>query len=317
MTADDGRLVEPITLHSQLLIGSRILAPHLVQQLGDILRDPDYALHQDGDTNNFLYWVGGNRHRVDCLLIESDDSLQILLDQLRSRDILLPVVILLPALAEAPAAIDDAAEAPLVLPGCSAEIRYHNAIACLASDRLSLLEQYIHQAIDEFLHLPHSPTPFDSPDIAPASPLPSVEDTRHFLLSLQQQRLTEKLRERLGYLGVYYKRNPQNFLRNLSPEERAEVINTLKNDYRVIILTYFSQDAELNQRIDDFVNVAFFADTSVSQIVEIHMDLMDDFSKQLKLEGRSEEILLDYRLTLIDVMAHLCEMYRRSIPREL
>jgi circadian clock protein KaiA len=46
------------------------------------------------------------------------------------------------------------------------------------------------------------------------------------------------------------------------------------------------------------------------------MELMEEFSKQLKLEGRSEEILLDYRLTLIDVIAHLGEMYRRSIPRE-
>ena len=46
------------------------------------------------------------------------------------------------------------------------------------------------------------------------------------------------------------------------------------------------------------------------------MQLMDGFAKQLKLEGRSEEILLDYRLTLIDVIAHLCEMYRRSIPRQ-
>jgi len=44
--------------------------------------------------------------------------------------------------------------------------------------------------------------------------------------------------------------------------------------------------------------------------------LFDEFAKQLKLEGRSEEILLDYRLTLIDVIAHLCEMYRRSIPRD-
>ena len=45
------------------------------------------------------------------------------------------------------------------------------------------------------------------------------------------------------------------------------------------------------------------------------MELMDAFSKKLKLEGRNEDILLDYRLTLIDVMAHLCEMYRRSIPK--
>jgi len=44
------------------------------------------------------------------------------------------------------------------------------------------------------------------------------------------------------------------------------------------------------------------------------MDLMDQFSQQLKLEGRSDEICLDYRLTLIDIIAHLCEMYRRSVP---
>jgi circadian clock protein KaiA len=58
------------------------------------------------------------------------------------------------------------------------------------------------------------------------------------------------------------------------------------------------------------------ADISVAHIVEIHMQLMDSFAKQLKLEGRSEEVLLDYRLTLIDIIAHLCEMYRRSIPRQ-
>jgi circadian clock protein KaiA len=44
-------------------------------------------------------------------------------------------------------------------------------------------------------------------------------------------------------------------------------------------LGYFSEDSSLNQNIDDFVNQAFMADISVSHIVEIHMDLMDDFSK--------------------------------------
>ena len=43
---------------------------------------------------------------------------------------------------------------------------------------------------------------------------------------------------------------------------------------------------------------------------------MDEFAHQLKIEGRSEDILLDYRLALIDIIAHLCEMYRRSIPSE-
>jgi circadian clock protein KaiA len=132
----------------------------------------------------------------------------------------------------------------------------------------------------------------------------------------QQRRLAEKLRERLGYLGVYYKRNPQLFLRHLSSSERQKLLENLKSEYRQIVLKYFSQENTLNQKIDNFVDKAFFADISVSRIVEIHMELMEEFSKQLKIEGRSEDILLDYRLTLIDVIAHLGEMYRRSIPRE-
>ena len=132
----------------------------------------------------------------------------------------------------------------------------------------------------------------------------------------QQRRLSEKLKERLGYLGVYYKRNPQFFLRHLPQNERQKFLENLKSDYRQIVLMYFSQEKNLNQKIDSFVDTAFFADVSVSSIVEIHMELMEEFSKQLKLEGRSEEVLLDYRLTLIDVIAHLGEMYRRSIPRE-
>jgi circadian clock protein KaiA len=133
---------------------------------------------------------------------------------------------------------------------------------------------------------------------------------------LQQRRLADKLKERLGYLGIYYKRSPKNFLRALPPDEQAELLHQLRQEYRSIVLGYFSNEYDLNQQIDNFVNAAFFADIPVSYIVETHMELMDEFAKQLKLEGRSEEILLDYRLTLIDTISHLCEMYRRSIPRE-
>ncbi|GBO54999.1 circadian clock protein KaiA [Pseudanabaena sp. lw0831] len=135
-------------------------------------------------------------------------------------------------------------------------------------------------------------------------------------LSVQQQRLAQKLNERLGYLGVYYKRDSRLFLRNLSPEDRKEYSDRLKNIYRSIILEYFlEKNDDLNQKIDEFVNLSFFADISVSQVLEIHMELMDEFAKQLRLEGRNDEILLDYRITLIDMIAHLCELYRRSIPR--
>jgi circadian clock protein KaiA len=99
--------------------------------------------------------------------------------------------------------------------------------------------------------------------------------------------------------------------------DRQEFLAELRVDYRDIVLNYFHQGNQTNQKIDALVAKAFFADLSVSQVLEIHMELMDTFAKQLKLEGRSEEILLDYRLTLIDVIAHLSEMYRRSLPREV
>ncbi|NMF83670.1 MAG: circadian clock protein KaiA [Leptolyngbya sp. LCM1.Bin17] len=186
---------------------------------------------------------------------------------------------------------------------------YHKAIVGISAHRPKQLEAAIRQAIQAFLELPA-----DSGVIP--TPSPVIEWPSPFPLRAQQERLTEKLKARLGYLGVYYKRHPDNFLRHMSQDDRHSFLKQLKANYRQIILSYFANDPKLNQAIDDFVNQAFMVDISVSQIVEMHMELMDEFSKQLKLEGRSEEILLDYRLTLIDVIAHLCEMYRRSIPRE-
>ncbi|NER83073.1 MAG: circadian clock protein KaiA [Leptolyngbya sp. SIO1D8] len=267
----------------------------------------NYRVHVGKSQQSFFQWIGQNRHRIDCLVLEPEANFSELLENLQLRDILLPTLIL-----ETGDLV--ATEEPSLPDSSSTAGSYHKAIVCIHNTDWAQLEHYIHQAINQFLKLPHN----HPPDLAE---IPSLEDTRHFLLSLQQQRLSEKLRERLGYLGVYYKRNSDSFLRNLPAQERAQLLEKLRLDYRAIILSYFDKDSTkdnlLNQKIDSFVNTAFLADVSVSQIVEIHMELMDSFSKQLKLEGRNEEILLDYRLTLIDVIAHLCEMYRRSIPREM
>ncbi|QQE65385.1 circadian clock protein KaiA [Leptolyngbya sp. BL0902] len=233
--------------------------------------------------------------QIDCLVTE-DALLKPWLPALAEAGILLPVVVV--------ASAADPSDHSLTHQPW-AEV-YHSAVVVLSSDHLGQLEAAITRAIQQFLALPASPV---LPPIAAAAAIPE-------LLSAQQGRLTDKLKARLGYLGVYYKRNPEYFLRNMSQVDRDALLNQLKIDYRKIVLGYFSNDANLNPNIDAFVNQAFMADVSVSLIVEMHMDLMDEFSKQLKLEGRSEEILLDYRLTLIDVIAHLCEMYRRSIPRE-
>jgi circadian clock protein KaiA len=91
-------------------------------------------------------------------------------------------------------------------------------------------------------------------------------------------------------------------------------LNSLQRTYRDLLLSYFRDPAAANQALESFVNTAFFSDLPITKTVEIHMNLIDGFTKQLKLEGHRTEFLQDYRLALLDVMAHLCEMYRRSIP---
>lgn len=155
------------------------------------------------------------------------------------------------------------------------------------------LPHYIEQSIRQFLH----------------------RLDRSQVITEQQKKLAQKLKERLGYLGVYYKRDPNQFLRAMPPDERRAYLAKLTEIYKSIILEYFKESPDhLNQKIDEFASMAFLADVSVSQILEIHMNLMEQLSKQLRIEGHKDEILLDYRITLIDVIAHLCEMYRRSIP---
>jgi circadian clock protein KaiA len=101
----------------------------------------------------------------------------------------------------------------------------------------------------------------------------------------------------------------------MSPSEKQELLANLKSDYRKILINYFITDKTLKTAIDKFINTLFYANIPVPQIIEIHVELIDEFSKQLKLEGRSDETLLDYRLTLIDILAHLCEVYRCSMSK--
>jgi len=130
----------------------------------------------------------------------------------------------------------------------------------------------------------------------------------------ERWKLANRLKDRLGFLGVFYKRDPARFLRRLPASEREELLRSLERTYRDLLLSYFRDPAAANQALESFVNTAFFSDLPITKTVEIHMNLIDGFSKQLKLGGHKAEFLQDYRLALLDVMAHLCEMYRRSIP---
>ena len=300
-------------MSSQLLICIFPLDEKRAQSLSTLLSKERYRLRYSNETNELMKFIEPNKENIDCLVFFRHTAFTDSLLQLADQGTLLPMVI-----------IEEDDSSTVVqsdrYEGNSLQTQlnqqpsflYHSAEVKLERSQLEQLPAYINLAITKFLHL------------APACILngrhtqfkTNQEDNQTNFLLLQQRRLAEKFKERLGYLGVYYKRNPQDFYRNLSTEQKQAFLKQLNIDYRQIILSYFAENRGINQAIDQFVNKAFFADFSVAQILEIHMELMDEFSQQLKLEGRSEEILLDYRLALIDIIAHLCEMYRRSIPRE-
>ena len=316
-------------MSAQFLIGVYVPDEPLAETLHQLLAQQSLVVSWSQSEAGFTQWVVSNRHRVDCLILQSSQEAISTLRALRSQDILLPTLMIRQASSPVPAALNrlrgrrlrNGSESFEILSpqeasdnldgsGLETDSAYHAAVTDIDISDIEGLSDAICQAVDRYLQLPTEIREYEAKQTGDA-------DRRLFLLSLQQQRLREKLTERLGYAGVYYKRNRQNFLKNMSSSEQQEFMDKLHHDYRRIILNYFSNDSKINQKIDDFVNVAFFADVSVPNIVELHMELIEDFSKQLKLEGRNEEILVDYRLTLIDVIAHLCEMYRRSVPKDI
>ncbi len=271
-----------------------------------------YAVQYFTDRAEFLDYVELSKHNLDCLVFYSEAQLLPAINYLYDRGLILPVVIvhrLIPPNAQIPA------NSPLTnLPASSSYI-YQPSEVILAVTELSGIGGAIDKAIAKFLNLtPIVPT---SEDSEPAQTLTHIEIPEPNFLLQQQSRLADKLSERLGYLAVYYKRNSKQFFRHLDRHQKQELLAVFKSQYSKIVLEYFAESGQINDKIDEFVSGVFFRDLAVSEIVKIHMELMEEFSDQLKLEGRSEEILLEYRLTLIDVIAHLCEMYRRSVPREM
>ena len=303
-------------MSTQFLVGVYVPAEPLAETLHQLLAQQSFVVSWSQSEIDFTNWVVSNRHRIDCLIVQSSEDSLRTLRSLRSRNILLPALMVRQAskIADGQSSrqIQEAIAQKNGQENGSRQLQsaYHEALTDIDVNDIDGLDSAIRQAVNRYLQLPTEIREYEAKR-------QSTSDQRLFLLSLQQQRLREKLKERLGYAGIYYKRNRQNFLQHMNASEKDEFLEKLHQDYRRIILNYFSDDSEINQKIDDFVNVAFFADVSVPNIVELHMELIEDFSKQLKLEGRNEEVLVDYRLTLIDVIAHLCEMYRRSIPQDV
>jgi circadian clock protein KaiA len=273
--------------------------------LGQYLSSERYVLQCFTSQSELLAHIEAGKHEPDCLVFYAHNQITPMINHLYERGIILPLVLIQASAAQHNAVSQNFSSASNYI--------YQPSEVILAVTDLSEIAVAIDEAITKFLNLtPVMPTLEDAQFTEIKIPVSKP----NFLLQ-QQHRLAEKLKERLGYLAVYYKRNPRQFFRHLDRQQKQELLDQLRSQYRQIVLAYFADNGQINDTIDEFVSSAFFSDLSVSEIVKIHMELMEEFAKQLKLEGRSEEILLDYRLTLIDIIAHLCEMYRRSVPREM
>lgn len=284
------------------------------QQLTDsvtgVLSSDRYQLECFSVIEDLEKFVWENSQKIDCLILTGDGELNSAMERFWQQAILLPTIIV-EIERSMPEANSKEANSSLRKGDTVGSAIYHRAELRLYPPQLTEIHSYINLAITRFISLaPNSKRGdrFTEGDRQSAG----VEKS----LVMQQQRLTEKIKDRLGYLGVYYKRDPNAFYPNLSTEEQENLYRELSSCYRQIALNYFDEDSAINQLIDKLVDRAFFANISTSQILEIHMDLIDEFSQQLKIEGRNDDILLDYRLPLIDVIAHLCEIYRRSISEK-
>ena len=268
-----------------------------------LLNKERYKIECFSIVSELIDFVTLNKEHLDCILLVSNRQIRSMLKQLWLSEILLPAVIV-----ETESSVnkfdDNALDGFAV-----ADILYHQAEILLYPTQLKEISSYINLAITKFLNF----TPDLENNYQFKNEIKEKDGMKKSLTS-QQRRLTKKIKDRLGYLGFFYKRNSKDFYRNLTSQKQQQLNLELSNDYRKILLNYFNDSIDINKLIDEFVDKAFFADISTSQILEIHMEIIDDFAQQLQIEGRNDDILLDYRLPLIDITAHLCEIYRRSIP---
>lgn len=264
-----------------LTIGCLVRDQRLQEACRFWLRDRAVTLEPlDADADP-LAQLGERRVGFDALLLERG-----VLDAVRSQS-LRDCGLILPA---------------VVIGEVTGQLDYHSREIHLPPDQLEQLRYSIDAAISGFLRQGAEP----GIGTAPTAGVPAE--------GAERWKLVNRLKGRLGYLGVFYKRDPTRFLRNLPETDREELVRSLERTYRDLLLSYFRDPAAANQALESFVNTAFFCDLPVTKAVEIHINLIDRFAKQLRLEGHKSDFLQDYRLALIDVMAHLCEMYRRSLP---
>ncbi len=274
-----------------LTIVSLIQSPALAEACVQWLKGGRYRLAPVDPASDPLQELERRREEFDAILLEEGCVDASLFGALVAHGLQLPAVVIGPV---------------------SGKVLFHDAEVRLPPDQLEQLSYSLDAAVSRFL-LRITVAVSGGAEASGAAGAGTDRGTEAGALP-DGWKLSNRLNGRLGYLGVYYKRDPSRFLRNLPAKERSELVGSLTRTYRDLLISYFKDPAAANQAIESFVNTAFFADLPITRTVQIHMDLIEEIRKQLMIKGQNNEFLQDYRLALLDVMAHLCEMYRRSIP---
>ncbi len=278
-----------------LTIVSLIRSPELAECCGEWLRGGRYELAPVDPAADPLGELERRGEAFDAILLEEGAVAESFFDTLRSRGLQLPAVVIGPV---------------------NGKVLFHASEVRLPPDQLEQLTYSLDAAVSRFLRGATIPPAVHGARAGGGGWDLAMGDGSEEATP-EGWKLPNRLNGRLGYLGVYYKREPSRFLRNLEAEDRSALMRSLTRTYRDLLISYFKDPAAANQAIESFVNTAFFADLPITKAVEIHMNLIEEIRKQLRLQGHKDDFLQDYRLALLDVMAHLCEMYRRSIPPEL
>jgi circadian clock protein KaiA len=264
-----------------LTIASLLREPRLAEASRLWLRGGRYQLEAIDGNADPVATLDARREDFDAVLLEQGSLSSQTYRTMVERGLLWPAV---------------------VIGEVTGRIEYHDAEVHLPQDQLEQLSYSLDAALSRFLRR----------GLLSTAPLASEAPGQ----TEERWKLANRLKGRLGYYGVYYKRDPSRFLANLPLPERKELVASLRRTYRDLLISYFRDPAAANQALESFVNTAFFSDLPITSTVEIHMNLIGDFSKQLMIEGIKSDFLQDYRLALLDVMAHLCEMYRSSVPAD-
>ena len=185
-----------------LTIASFLLDPSLTQACTQWLRGGRYQLVAIDPSRDPLAVLEEGRDAFDAVLLQQGVTAAATLQVLAERGLLLPAV---------------------VIGAVTGRVEYHDAEVHLPADQLEQLSYSLDAAVTRFLRRgrisagQHSQGPGDSAG--------------------DGWKLDNRLKGRLGYLGVYYKRDPSRFLRNLSESDREDLLRSLTRTYRDLLIS--------------------------------------------------------------------------------